>query len=276
MTTPRQITSSQNTIIKQLVALREAHNRKREGLILIDGQRNIARALQARLDVQAVFTSVGSENQNPSADEEFIQNHLLASDIDWVQLTPDLLKKVSYGQSNHPVAVARTPESHKEHLESICQQQTVTLLVLDRVEKPGNVGAAIRTCDAIGVDALILCDPICELWNPNAIRSSAGAIFSLPTFIYSMTELDSLFSRNHVCVYTTRLENATDYLKADFARKSAMVFGSEAHGLGNRWSNHPAVCIPMHGTGDSLNVSISAAIILAELQRQRWKSKDSR
>ncbi len=268
MNAPRSIVSSQNVLIKEAISLRDERKRKRKELILIDGERSIVRAIQAHVDLQVVMMQA-STTLPQSVDEKLIHDYLQHASVDWVHLSNELLEKVSYGQSAHPVAIAKTPKFEAEELHRICGKQSAALMVLDQVEKPGNVGAAIRTCDALGIDALVLCDPICDLWNPNAIRASAGAIFSFPTFTCSHVELDALFNRSQVNVYTARLEQAFDYHAVQFATKTAIVFGNEANGLGSRWNKHSSVCIPMRGVGDSLNVSVSAAMMLAELQRQR-------
>jgi TrmH family RNA methyltransferase len=146
-------------------------------------------------------------------------------------------------------------------------------LVLDRLEKPGNLGAAMRTADAAGVTAVLLSDPTSEAWNPNAIRASLGAIFTVPLAIDSWSHVYRWLKDRRAKVYAARTENGQTYTQIRFPEKLAIVIGSEAHGLQQRWQSQDisSVHIPMFGQIDSLNASVTGSILLFEVVRQ-WQS----
>lgn len=266
---PRLVTSSHNPLIRQLVTLRDSKKRRKQNLVLIDGDRNIARALQAGWKIECYVTT-NAELRPEESREHFdsIYPHL-KSGVDYVEVSEDLLRKVAYGQSLHAVAVAQPKEKSLEEIVPFLEADVATVLVLDRIEKPGNLGAVIRTCDSLGVDALLLSDPICDLWNPNAVRSSTGTIFTMPIAQGSQEEIRSFLAKHKFESFAARLEDSVNYLHVAFPKRTAVIFGNEADGLCERWNieNSP-IRIEMRGTTDCLNVSISAAIITAEIIRQ--------
>ncbi len=141
--------------------------------------------------------------------------------------------------------------------------------MVDRIEKPGNLGAILRTADAAGLDAVLLSDSICDPFNPNAIRSSLGAVFTLPIGVGTMETVSTWLHAHNVSVYTARVEGAADYTSTKFADRAALVVGMKRMGLGDRWldDNYLAVRIPMHGKIDSLNASVSTAVIVFEMDK---------
>jgi RNA methyltransferase, TrmH family len=141
---------------------------------------------------------------------------------------------------------------------------TGLVLVVDRVEKPGNLGAMLRTADAVGVTAVLLSDPICEVWNPNAIRSSLGAIFQIPIVAASSNAIVSWLRDENFQMLAARLQASKDYQQMDLQKKVAIIVGSEAEGLGPFWlqDDIQGIRLPMQGSVDSLNVSVSAAVLL--------------
>ncbi len=269
MANVRTVQSPQNPLVKQILALREAKQRRKQNLIIIDDDRNIARAIQAGWTIQ---TYVRNESDHAIADDyqkevnDYIANK--ASLTDFVVMPDDLFKKIAYGQSLHALALARPKNYSIDELTALASKPILKLLILDRVEKPGNLGAAVRTCDALGIDALIVVDPICDLWNPNAIRSSAGTIFGLPIYQGSYETTIATLDSLQIELFAARLEDSRDYLDIVYPKRSGIVFGNEAAGLKDRFKSYQPISIPMYGSGDSLNVSVSAAIILSEVCRQ--------
>jgi TrmH family RNA methyltransferase len=165
-------------------------------------------------------------------------------------------------------AVAKTPELEIERLKFSAQP---LILVLDGIEKPGNLGACLRTAAATGVDAVILTHPICDVFNPNAIRASRGCLFSVPLAIASSAQVMQLCAGLKIPLFTARVEGAVEFWRADFRRGAAIVLGNEAEGLQDRWDYAlcKSIVIPMQDATDSLNVSICAAVTLYEALRQR-------
>jgi RNA methyltransferase, TrmH family len=260
---PRVISSPHNPSVKSLLQLRDGKHRKLAGKILIDGNRSIIRALNAGWKLELVATSIediGMIEAIPHSAQHAID--------DWIQLPEKVFDKVSYGESSSAVAIAARPDRSIASLQLKFDQPSL-IVVLDQVEKPGNIGAIVRTCDAMGVSALLLCDSRCELWNPNAIRSSSGAMFSFPIAEGSLQEVEQFLKTNVFDVYAARLENSHDYSSVAFPQHTALIFGNEADGLKDRWTTCKGIHIPMKGMGDSLNVSIACAIMTAEVLRRR-------
>ena len=179
--------------------------------------------------------------------------------------------KLSYGQRGaESVAVAKIP--HRT-LSGFKWQSSQLVLVLDQTEKPGNLGACLRTASACGVTAVVLTDPVCEPYNPNAIRASRGTIFSLNLRVATRDEFQACARAQRIPLFAARVDASQELWQQDFVGGGAILFGSEALGLGSEWEL-PEVrpfSIPMQGVTDSLNLSISAAVTLYEAVRQRHK-----
>lgn len=144
-------------------------------------------------------------------------------------------------------------------------------MVLESVEKPGNLGAVLRSADAAPADAVIVCDPLTDLYNPNTVRSSMGSIFTVPCVACTSQQcIDFLISRD-IQILTAQLQDSRPYYDTDMCRGTALVMGTEATGLTDAWRRvaDAHIRIPMNGSMDSLNVSVSAAILLFEAARQR-------
>jgi TrmH family RNA methyltransferase len=180
----------------------------------------------------------------------------------------EVLQRISYGQRERcPVAVVVQPKLELAGLKLTADSR---LLVLDRIEKPGNLGACLRSAAATGADALLLSDPVCEVYNPNAIRASRGAVFSVPIAVCQASEARSFLQSLGVRVFAARVDAPRELWDCPLAGGTAIVFGSEAHGLGQDWSCEwiTPFRIPMTNDTDSLNLSISAAVTMYERWRQ--------
>ncbi len=266
---PSRITSLQNPRFRQAIRLRQRRGRKGQGRILIDGQREIRAALAAGLRLHEVFLR---EDQFESAN----LRDFSAGVPDWFVLPAALLAKVSYGgRDDQWVAVADPPRRSLAELEL---SKRALVAVLERVEKPGNLGAVVRTADAAGLDAVLIADEKTDLFNPNAIRASRGTLFTLPVCAANPTEIIAWLKRHALHVYTARLDGAQRYDTCDFRAPTAFVLGSEAEGLSAAWLQDPdfrGIHLPMKGHADSLNVSATAAVLFYEAERQRRQAQQA-
>ncbi len=276
MSNRRSVTSLQNPLVKTIQSLRQSKHRRRNEQILIDGARNILQAIHAKWQIECVVFS--SEIANSDSHDSTLLDvaEISAAPIDWVDVPKAILSKIAYGQSSHSVAIANPPLDDLSLLEAVAGKPSSLILVLDSVEKPGNVGAVLRSGDAFGIDAMILSDPICDVWNPNSIRASAGAIFSVPLATGTMEQTFQWLATRGYSIYATRVDNAADYAAVPWPAKVAIVLGNEAEGLAKRWSMPAtqAITIPTVGSVDSLNVSITAAVIAAEIYRLRRRNSN--
>ena len=260
------ITSVHNQRVKDAAKLRERRQREKQGRTLIDGGREIERAHQAGIELVEVYVCDGFcyENQFQSI-VEALQN----SRVPVLNCTPEVFTKVAYGErADGIVAVAATP---RRSLDDLKLTSSALVAVLVGLEKPGNVGAVLRSADAAGVAAVIVADGGTDLYNPNSIRASLGTIFSLPMCDATTAETFSWLRANNVRMYAARVDGALDYTAADFSGSSAIILGSEKAGLPIEWQGNDISCIklPMLGVADSLNVSATAAVLFYEALRQR-------
>jgi len=264
------ITSLQNARIKSLIRLRTRDGRQQQQRFTIDGQREIQRALQCHWDFPEFYVCPSRCNQR----DQQLCNDLLRHGAEQITVTPEVMDKIAYGQRTLPlVAVAgtRTPPP----LDSLDLSANSLILVLEGIEKPGNLGAITRAADAGGATAVILADSICDIFNPNAIRASAGALFQLPILQQRSIEIQRWLQTNQFQTFSTRVDGAQNYSNVDLTGRTCIVLGTEATGLSDQWnhSNSTEIALPMLGAGDSLNVSTTAAILIYESLRQRELGK---
>lgn len=271
---PQVIQSFKNPRVKHALKLRESRSRRKCGEFLIDGETEICRALEHGIQISALFCEAAAlSSQRILAHRnlagESLRSATSALDVSVFDVSAAILKKLSYGErGDEPVAIAATPP---RPLATLQLSAASRLLVLDQTEKPGNIGACLRTAAACGVDAVILCDPICELFNPNTIRASRGHVFSLPIAQTTTAEFLELAQQLGLPLLAARVDGEHSLWNLPLAAGFAVVFGNEASGLGANWKQ-PAVQtfqIPMAHTTDSLNLSISAAVTLYEAVRQQ-------
>jgi TrmH family RNA methyltransferase len=268
------IRSLQNPRIKQAVQLRNARKRRELGLMVIDGVREIQQAIQAGIEIKEIFAL---EEQDSTENEHRKAFH----EVNMTFVSESVMERLAYGERNVPyVAIAKQPSLFLRTLKprdrrsnSVLESEPGLILVIDRVEKPGNLGAMLRTADAVGVSAVLLSDPICEVWNPNAIRSSLGAIFQVPIATASSEAVMDWLREQKFQILAARLQASETYRKVSLQKKVAIVVGSEAEGLGSQWiqDSIEGIRLPMQGSVDSLNVSVSAAILLYDAaNRMDW------
>lgn len=261
------ITSTQNPRVKTAAALRDARDRAEQRRFLIDGAREIGRAIVGRIEIDEYFVC---EEKVRSTDARQVLDELAATRAARFDVSSGVLPKIAFGARNEGlVAVARMPDRTLDEL-SIPSGGVVAVLVA--LEKPGNVGAIVRSADAAGIAAVIVADPVSDLFNPNAIRASLGTIFTVPYRAATSDEtLAWLRERGVERIIAARADAGDDYTAVDLSGTTAIVLGSEAAGLPDAWraADITPVRLPMLGAADSLNVSATAAVLFYEALRQR-------
>lgn len=266
------VSSRHNPRFKSALALRDTRERRVQQRILVDGAREIGRALDAGLRV--LETWLAPERIRSETAQAMLPRLGAAGPL--VETSPELLARLAYGERDEGiVAVFETPPSSLEHLEL---PETPLIAVVEGMEKPGNFGALLRSADGAGVDAVIAADPQSDIWNPNAIRASLGTIFSVPLAVCTAGAALEFLQLRRIDVHAARVEGATDYAAVDLTRPVALAVGAEVHGLTETWSGEgvTAIGIPMLGVADSLNVSASAAVLFYEARRQRRAAQPAR
>ena len=259
----KEISSSQNPYIKSLLQLQEKSKiRKKTGQFLIEGQREIEIASNANYQIKTILfnSSILEENQVKS---------LGNSATEFIKISDEVYQKLAYRDSTEGIlAVA---ESKKHDLTSLKLSENPLILVAEAPEKPGNIGALLRTADAANLDAVIIANPKSDLYNPNIVRSSVGCIFSVQIATASTEEIIEFLKNKKIAIYAAALQDSTDYFLEDFTQASAIVVGTEATGLTQEWRDAAKqnIIIPMEGQIDSMNVSVAAAVLLFEAKRQR-------
>jgi len=256
-----KITSFQNVLIKKAQALREASERRLQGMTIIDGAREIKRAFESGIGLTQVFYVQGPQ--------EMLMKQLINKKIECIEVSDKVMEKIAYGERHEGIiALAKTPFFSLKDLKLSVHPLVV---VLESLEKPGNLGAILRTCDGVGVEAVLVCDPKTDVYNPNVIRASTGVIFNIPVVCATPEEIASFLKLKKIKICASAPLAQKSYTQADFKGAWALVMGSEDKGLSDFWLKKAdlTVKIPMKGIADSLNVSISAAIILYEALRQR-------
>ena len=261
----QEISSPQNPKIKEVARLRNERHRKKHQRILVDGVREIVRACRAGFEMESLFLC--TENREHDLGSEFWDVVRPSSSF---RLTGSAFKKIAFGDRNEGV-VALFVEK-KIELAELPLRKTPLVIVLDGVEKPGNVGAVFRTASAAGLDAIILTNELCHPFNPNAVRASLGTVFELPFASDSIESVSRYLESNDVRIMTTRVESTTDYTNFDYTCPTAIVMGSESEGVSEKWQGYESVSIPMSRSIDSLNISATAAIVTFEAIRQRKQS----
>jgi len=263
------ISSAQNPRYKQAARLRQRRGRDRQERILVDGRRELRAALLGGVQVESVFAPQPEEGRALEPELRELLAQAAAAGAEVLLASPALLERISYGgRVDQPVAVALPP---RRRLDDLRLPDAPLVAVLESVEKPGNLGAIVRSADAAGLDAVLVADPATDLFNPNAIRASLGTLFTLPVFAVSTEELTGWLARHGIQACVTRVDAEAMYDTYDFREPTAIVLGSEAWGVSQHWksSRQRAVRLPMQGHADSLNVSAAAAILFYEANRQR-------
>lgn len=260
------ITSLQNPRVKQAVQLRDRKGRTQQQRIIIDGVREIARAVAGDVKLDEVYVCA---ELCRSDEARALLATLNAGAGPRYDVSPNVFAKLAYGERQEGIiAIAHTPE---RKLEALTLPERPLVAVLEGIEKPGNVGAVLRSADAAGVSALIVADGGTDLYNPNAIRASLGAIFTVPVCAATSEETLAWLRSKGLRIFAACVDAVERFDRVDYRGQTAIVLGSEASGLTDTW--HAAdimpITLPMLGVVDSLNVSVTAGILFYEALRQR-------
>ncbi len=266
----KQITSIQNQLIKDIFQLQEKSKaRKKAGLFVIEGIREIEIAIKNDFEVYQLLICFDLFD----ADKLNNLKRKLSNATDLIEISKEVYQKIAYRESTEGViAVAKT----KDHsLVTIQLPENPLIVVLVSLEKPGNIGAVLRTADAANIDAVFIADPKTDLYNPNIVRSSVGAVFTNKIVTAASTEIINYFKNSNIAIYSAILQEAISYYSVDFKQGSAIVMGTEATGLSDIWREESKsnIIIPMEGQIDSMNVSVAAAVLIFEAKRQRNTQK---
>lgn len=256
------ITSPSNPKIKEAAQLRDGKHRRRSGLFLIEGLRELNRAIASGINIREIF-----------ADEHFAAESIVAANYDTYRVSAAVLEKISFGERRDGVvAVARLPDQTWENFEShVHGLDNPLLAVLENIEKPGNVGAVFRSADGAGLDGVLLADRRSDLYNAHTIRNSLGTVFRLPSVESNSAAIIDWLRNNDISIAAARCDGAIPYTDYDFRQPTAMVLGNEADGLSDLWRGEhiTSIALPMFGIADSLNISAAAAVLFYEARRQR-------
>jgi TrmH family RNA methyltransferase len=264
------LTSAANPRFRAAVALRDRRGRVRTGRLLVDGAREVARALDGGVTLVEAFVAEGTVSDPEVA---AVAARAIALGVPLVAIAPDLLARLAYGdRASGIVAVATAPGTSLPAL--VLPSFAPFVGVLEDVEKPGNLGAVCRSADGAGLDALIAARgsaAAADPWNPNSVRASLGTVFTFPIAVAATADVLTWLRDRGLRVVAARVDGPIEYTEVDLTGAVALVLGSEAHGLTAAWSGNDvtAVRLPMRGRVDSLNVAAAAAVLFYEARRQR-------
>lgn len=256
------ITSTSNPRIKEVTGLEKARNRRESGSFLIEGLREVRMAVKAGYVINYFLRCpeiLSHADEVQSVAEEWL-------------ISREVFSKLAVRENSGGLLAVAKMKSHQ--LDVIRPGVNPLIIILESVEKPGNLGAVLRTADAAGADAVIVCDPQTDLYNPNIIRSGLGSLFTVPVGITDSSAAISFLRKHSISIYATSLEASVPYDTIDFRKSTAIIMGTEATGLSDEWlrASDQNIIIPMFGNVDSMNVSVSAAIVTFEAVRQRRNS----
>jgi len=257
-----KITSTQNPKVKSLMALEKPRERRKQQLFIIEGKKEIELAVEAGYKIGNIFfcDEITSLHDIP---EKLKEDKLI------VPVSKEVFDKIAVRESTGGIIAVAEQKAHL--LSQIKLRKNPLVLILEAVEKPGNLGAILRTADAAAVDAVIICDPQTDFYNPNVIRSSVGCVFTNQLAAVTSEEAINWLKKNQIKIFCTSLQASKPYLQIDFTQPCAIVMGTEATGLSETWTKNSDanIIIPMQGKIDSMNVSNATAVVVFEAMRQR-------
>ncbi|MHC0440896.1 TrmH family RNA methyltransferase [Flavobacterium sp. 3-210] len=259
----KQITSVQNPFIKSLVLLQEKSKaRKQTGTFLIEGLREISLAIKGDYEIEMVLFL-------PELVSETEINKLISPPFQLIEINKEVYQKLAYRDTTEGILAVAKTKSLK--LSDLKLSDNPLILVVESLEKPGNIGAVLRTADAANLDAVLIANPKSDLYNPNIVRSSVGCLFTNQIATGTSEEIIAFLKEKEINFYSATLQNSTFYHTQNFTTPTALVVGTEATGLTQIWRDAATqnIIIPMQGEIDSMNVSVAAAILIFEAKRQR-------
>lgn len=262
-----RLTSLQNERVKEIVRLRNRKERDETGTFIIEGFREVKRAIDSGVQIQTIFYC-------PSYFLESGPRRILENACCRItECSEEVFNKISYRDSpDGLLAIAPQMKRPLAELDQLLASKPAPFLVIaESIEKPGNLGTILRSCDAAGVHAVLLCDPTTDIYNPNAVRSSVGTLFSIPVFQLDAAQAFTYLKEKKIAIVAATPHATMEYTQADFKVPLAVAVGAEQFGLTETWMKHAdiKVQIPMHGIADSLNVASATTLVLYEVVRQR-------
>ncbi|MBE7659872.1 RNA methyltransferase [Tenacibaculum finnmarkense] len=260
----KQISSIQNPYIKDLLKLQDkSRERKKRGLFLVEGQREISLVIKGNYQIDTILF----------VPDMFSLEDLKAIRVataSCIEITKEIYQKIAYRDTTEGViAVVKSKDFSLDAIQF--ETKNPLILVFESIEKPGNIGAMLRTADAANVDAVFIANPKTDLFNPNIVRSSVGCLFTNQIGVGTSEEIIDFLQEKNINIYSATLQNSNEYHKNDYTQATALVVGTEATGLTQIWRDKATqnINIPMQGQIDSMNVSVAAAILTFEAKRQR-------
>lgn len=260
----KRITSTQNPLIKQITSLIEkSRSRKQMGLFVIEGKRELSLAIKANYQITTLLFYPDLFSRSEA---EALSHY----DIEIIEISKDVFQKLAYRETTEGIIALAISKPLNLNDVSFSRQNPL-ILVAEAPEKPGNIGALLRTADAANLDAVIIANPKTDLYNPNIIRSSVGCVFTNQIATGSSEEVINFLKSKKISIFCAALQAYEDYHTIDFKNAAAIVVGTESTGLTKDWleNSDQNIIIPMEGEIDSMNVSVSAAILIFEAKRQR-------
>lgn len=264
----KQITSIQNPLVKEIVQLQEKSRlRKKKGLFVIEGLREISLAIKGAYIINTVLFCEEIISKNKVDD---LLNLDMNQSTELIEISKEVYQKIAHRKTTEGIVALSTFK--KLVLSNLTIKENPLILIAEAPEKPGNLGALLRTADAANLDAVIIANPKTDIYNPNIIRSSVGCVFTNQIATGTTEEIITYLNTNNITIFAAALrDESEEYTAVNYKNSSAIVVGTEATGLSDGWINNANknIIIPMQGEIDSLNVSVSAAIIIFEAKRQR-------
>jgi TrmH family RNA methyltransferase len=261
-----KITSTANPRVKAAAKLRNSRERAAQNRFAINGLREIGRALEGKIKVQEFFVC---EELCDRADCKPLVTRLEKSGATRFDVLPSVYAVLAYGDREDGIIAVAEMASRK--VDDLHFAENPLLAVIEGVEKPGNLGAVLRSADGAGLAAVIVADGGSDLYNPNVIRASMGTVFTLPVCVAANAEIIAWLRKHKLAIYAARVDGSVEYTACDFTAPCAIVLGSESEGLSDAWRGDDIqpIRLPMHGVADSLNLSTAAAVLFYEARRQR-------
>ncbi|WP_396638249.1 TrmH family RNA methyltransferase [Maribacter sp. R77961] len=262
----KHISSAQNTLVKKIVLLRDkSKERKKTGLFILEGKRELELAQQGNYDIKTVLYNEKLVTISTLKDNFNLYNNTIL-----IGVTQEVYDKIAYRNTTEGIVAITKAKSHNLSQLKL-KTKNPLILVAEAPEKPGNIGALLRTADAANLDAVLIANPKTDLYNPNIIRSSVGCVFTGTIATGTSSELIGYLKNHEIDIYCAALTASKDYSLINYKKPTAIVVGTENSGLSDIWLEQSTqnIIIPMEGHIDSMNVSVSAAILIFEAKRQR-------
>ncbi len=258
------ITSRQNPKVKNFAVLQKHSERLKQNLFILEGIKEIEKAIDSGYEFESVYfyPKLIDKSALSLLFKDNLPKHIF-------EVNSEVYEKIAYRENSGGIVALVRPKPHTFDLLQLKAKPLV--LVIESVEKPGNLGAIYRTADAAGIDAIIICDPKTDLYNPNAIRASLGCVFTVPAVLATSPSAIKWLKEKQIKIFCTYLKASVPYHTIDYTNSSAIVMGTEATGISQIWTeaSDANIIIPMRGAADSMNVSTSAAVLIFEASRQR-------